>query len=248
MLGMTPLAIVADSLEKVTLPPLTRPSVGPNDDPTEELVSWGIQYYVYSTIAHLRSILRGLVQLAQAGNIPTTFLVIRNVFEWTAHACYMNRNLANDVAKKDWARAWKLLSMAAMGNKWVKDHGPKYEPAMTFDGIPDPLSVANVVAAYEDYQRQRFGSGDAKDSYGFLSEYSHPNSLCTEQYRQYEGHVVRFVTPSTGSPLPAVNWCLIDAMNFLSELLGISQEQGLRPQIISILKEIAKLAPAKRQY
>jgi len=74
MQGMTPLAIVADGLEKVTLPPLTRPAVGPNDDPTEELVFWGINYYVYSTVAHLRTVLRGLLQLAHVGNIPTTFL------------------------------------------------------------------------------------------------------------------------------------------------------------------------------
>ena len=42
---MIPLTIVADGLKKVTLPPLTRPAVGPNDDPTEELVFWGINYY-----------------------------------------------------------------------------------------------------------------------------------------------------------------------------------------------------------
>jgi len=136
--------------------------------------------------------------------------------------------------------------MAAMGNKWAKDHGPKYAPAVVLDGTPDPLGVANVIAAYEECQRQRFGAGDAKDSYGLLSEYSHPNSLCMQQYHQYDGRVVQFVTPSTGSPLPAVNWCLIDVMTFLNDLLGISLEQSVRPQVVSVLKEIAKLAPAKR--
>ena len=245
MQGIIPLALVAYGLEKVTLPPLMLP-VAPDDDPTKELVFWGINYYVYSTVAHLRTVLRGLVQLAQVGNIPTTFFVCRNVFEWTAHACYVSRNLANYVAKNDWRRAWKLLSIAAMGNKWVKDHGPKYEPTAVLDGVPDPLRVANVIAAYEEYQRQQFGEGDAKDSYGLLSEYPHPNSLCMEQYHQYDGRVVQFVPPSTGSPLPVVNWCLIDLMTFLNDLLGISQEQSVRPQVVSVLKEIAKLAPAKR--
>ena len=164
MQGLTPVAMIARGFQTVTLPPLVRPSVGPNEDPTEELVLWGIRFYTYSAVSHLRTVLPGLVELANAGNIPTTFFVARNLFEWTAHACYMSRNLANYVAKKDWRRAWKLLSMVAMGNKWVKNHGAKYEPRAVLDGVPDPLSVANVIAAYDEYQIQQYGKGDAKDT------------------------------------------------------------------------------------
>src|ERR1017187_8747903 len=178
MHGLTPLAIAADGLQKITLPPLTRPSVGPKEEPTEELILWGINYYAYSVVAHVRTVVQGLVLLAETGNIPTTFFAARNIFEWAAHACYMSRNLANYVTRKEWGRAWKFLSMATMGNKWMKDHGPKYEPTAVFDGIPDPLSVACIVAAYEAYERQQFGKGDAKENYGLLSEYSHPNSAC----------------------------------------------------------------------
>jgi hypothetical protein len=246
MQGLTPLAIVADGLRKITLPPLTRPPVGPKEEPTEELVLWGINYYAYSVVAHLRTVLQGLVLLAEAGNIPTTFFVSRNVFEWAAHACYMSRNLTDYVTKKEWFNAWKLLSMAAMGNRWIKKHGQKYEPTAVFDGVPDPLGVASVVAAYEEYERQEFGKGDAKDSYGFLSEYSHPNSACIQQYHECNGPDVRFITPSSGSPLPCVSWCLIDLMMFLDELLRLSGEQTVRPQVVSVSKEISKLAPTKR--
>jgi hypothetical protein len=56
MHGLTPLAIAADGLQKITLPPLTRPSVGPKEEPTEELILWGINYYAYSVVAHVRTI------------------------------------------------------------------------------------------------------------------------------------------------------------------------------------------------
>lgn len=246
MQGLTPITIIAARLQQITLPPLTRPSVGPKEEPTQELVSWGINYYAYSAVAHVRTVLQGLALLADARNIPTTFFAARNIFEWAANGCYMSRNLANYVRKKEWDRAWKLLSMVAMGNRWMKDHGPKYEPTAVLRGIPDPLNIANTVAAYDEYRRQQFGKGSAKDDYGLLSEYSHPNSACIFQYHEYSGPDVRFITPSAGSPLPCVNWCLIDLMMFVDELLRISGERTVRPQVVSVLKEVAKLAPATR--
>lgn len=246
MQGLQPVAIVASGLQKITLPPITRPSVLPNEEPSEALVSWGINYYVYSAVAHVRVVLNGLVLLAGAGNIPTSYFAARNIFEWTAHACYMSRNLANYTSKKEWTRAWKLLSMSATGNKWMKDHGPKYAPTVVFDALPDPLNIANIIAAYDEYLNQRFGKGNAKENYGLLSEYSHPNSACIFQYHDYSRPTVRFVTPSTGSPLPFVNWCLIDLMLFIDELLKVSGEQTVRPEVASILTDITKLAPATR--
>jgi hypothetical protein len=246
MRGLTPLSIATENLQKIALPPLIRPPAGKDDEPTEQLIEWGIKYYAYSVLAHLRMVLQGVVLLAKAENIPTTFFACRNVFEWAAHACYMSRNLSNYVTKKEWGRAWKLLTMGAMGNRWIKDHGAKYEPTVALDGVPDPLSVANIVAAYDEWERQQYGKGDAKDNYGLLSEYSHPNSACIQQYHEYAPPEVRFITPSTGSPLPVVNWCLIELLMFLEELLRISKEQAVRGQVASLLKEISKLAPAAR--
>jgi hypothetical protein len=44
------------------------------------------------------------------------------------------------------------------------------------------------------YQRQVHGDGDAKDSYGLLSEHSHPNSACFLPYCEYRGAEVRFIS------------------------------------------------------
>ncbi len=93
--------------------------------------------------------------------MPTAFIVCRHIFEWMAHACYMSRNLRNYVQRKDWKRAWHLHSLAMQGNQWVKDHGTKYDSQAALNDVPDPLSVANIVASYEQYQRQIHGEGDA---------------------------------------------------------------------------------------
>ena len=66
MQGMTPLAVAMGHLQQITLPPLTQPPVGKDDEPTEELIAWGIKYYAYSAIAHLRMVLQGVVLLANA--------------------------------------------------------------------------------------------------------------------------------------------------------------------------------------
>jgi hypothetical protein len=160
----------------------------------------------------------------------------------------MNRNLKNYVAKKEWKRAWSLQSIVETGNLWIKRHGPKYGPAVLTEGLPDPLTIANVINAYGQYLHQRgLDKDEANDSYGILSEHSHPNSACLLFYRKYAGSEVQFVVPTEGSPLPVVNWCLIDLMLFLQELLGLSHEKSVRLQVTHILKEIAKLVSARRK-
>jgi hypothetical protein len=147
----------------------------------------------YSVIAHLQVVLRGLVLLIEAENIPTAYIVCRHIFEWAAHTCYMSRNTKNYVERKEWQRAWRLHSFAMQGNRWLKEHGAKYAPALVSDDTPDPLSVSNIVSCYEEYRRKERGNADAKDSYGLLSEHSHPNSACFLPYCQYSGDEVRFV-------------------------------------------------------
>jgi hypothetical protein len=77
------LAIVEHNLGEIKLPPLIRPDV-PNDKPDEKLVMWGVTYYAYCVIAHMQTVLSGIVQLLEAKNVPTALVVGRHIFEWTA--------------------------------------------------------------------------------------------------------------------------------------------------------------------
>lgn len=250
MVGNRPLELVADGLRNITLPSLRRPPVKPNEDPTEELVQWGTKVYVYSVIAHIRAILSGLVQLAQVGNIPASYIVSRHILEWAAHACYMSRNLKNYFQRKEWRRAWRVLTSAVTGNLWARKYGAKYGPGAQRHGVgvPGPLKIANLISAYEEYRSQQFGTEDAKDDYSLLSEHSHPNSACLQQYHEYspDGRDLHFGDPAPVSSLPFVNRCLIDLLLFIDELLRLSNDTSVRPRVHSLLTELAKLARAIR--
>ena len=228
------LTIVTDGLERIELPPLLRPVV-PNDDPNEVLVLWGTLYYTYCVIAHLRVVLRGMVELLRLGNVPTAFLACRHAFEWTAHACLMSREMERFFSKQDWKGANKLQSRVLEANRWVKEHGKKYEPRYAYDEIPDSMRVKKSLKAYEQYQREQHGLSDVGDSYALLSEHTHPNSACFNTYTQIAGREVRFVPPSTDSALLGEERCLIDLVLFLDALLRLGKETNVRRQLRAII-------------
>jgi len=225
MQGLNPLVIVSKCFDGLTLslgqPPDPRTLKTP-DERKEVYIRWAITYYVYSVIAHIRTVLRGLIVLADNGNIPT--------------------------AARDWDAARDLLNQAVMGSRWIKEYGHKYDPTQITAEIPNTIRLNKVLASYEAHVEKVFG-GDTKDDYAHLSEHSHPNSACFQQYHDGEvpGGEIRFKEPTTGSPLPVVNWCLIDLNTLLLDLLRLSGENTVRPQIASILKQIADLASGKQR-
>ena len=251
MQGINTTELVGNGLQKVAFPNLSRPPVKPTDDPTEDLVQWGMKVYAYSATAHVRRMLEGLIQLAHAENIPVANVVSRHIFEWAAHTCYMSRNLGNHVRKQEWGRAWSLLSRAVIGSVRIKQHGEKYEmpDAQLPSKVPDPLEVANIVGAYEQYLSQKHGKKSAKDNYGFLSELSHPNAACLQQYHKHLANPrdmeIAEAKPRV-SPLPFVNWCLLDLLIFVGSLLEVSKETVVRPIVENLLSEIQRRAPAER--
>lgn len=241
------LAIVERELRQIKLPPLVRPDV-PNDSPNEELAVWGITYYSYCVVAHMQTVLSGLVQLLEAKNIPTAFVIGRHVFEWTAHACYMSRNSETYFKKREWRRALHLHSLAMTGNLWVRNHGSKYAPTELTDGTPEPIGISNLVACYEEWQRQVGKNADAKDTYGLLSEHSHPNSVCFNRYCEYIGAEVRFISPSSDASILGEERYLIDLLLFLDQLLKLGMERVVRKQIVAILTGIADLAKQRNSH
>jgi hypothetical protein len=249
--GLNPLGIVSKGLDGLTLslsqPPDPRTLKTP-DERKDAYIRWAISYYVYSVIAHVRTIMRGLIGLADSGNIPTAIVVCRHVFEWTAQVCYMNENLHKHVAARDWDAARDLLDRAVIGSRWIREYGHKYSPTQIKAEVPNTIRLNKVLGSYEARVEKVFG-GDAKDDYAHLSEHSHPNSACFQQYHDGEvsGGQIRFREPTTGSPLPVVNWCLIDLCTLLVELLGLSSDKTVRPHLAAILKEIAQLASGKQR-
>jgi len=251
MQGLNPLAIVSKGLDSLALSLGHAPDPKTLKTPDERkaaYIRWAITLYVYSVVAHIRTVLRGLIVLADAGNIPTGMVVCRHVFEWAAQVCYMNENLQKHTAAKDWDTARDLLNQAMIGNRWVKEYGHKYDPAHVKAAVPNTIRLKKALASYEAHVEKVFG-GDAKDDYAHLSEHSHPNSACFQQYHDGDvpGGEMRFKEPTSGSPLPVVNWCLIDLCTLLLELLGLSGEKTIRPQIAAILKELAQLALGKQR-
>jgi hypothetical protein len=231
------LAIVTGGLERIQLPPLIRPAE-PNDNPSEALVRWGTLYYTYCVIAHVRVVLRGMVDLLKLGNIPTAFLACRHVFEWTAHTCLMSRELEDFVTKQDWKGARELQSRVMVGNRWVREHGEKYVPGAAYEEIPDSLRVKKALKAYEQYQTGQQESRAVEDSYALLSEHTHPNSACFNRYTQICGPQVSFVPHSTDSAILGEERCLIDLVLFLDALLWLGKETKVRHQLRGVIDEL----------
>jgi len=251
MKGTAPIRRITEGLLRITLPSLTRPAVKPTEEPTEELISWGIQYYVYSLVSHVRTVLKGLTKVSDAENISAAFILCRHVFEWTAHTCYIDQTLRGKYKEKLWREAWDLLSAVTLGNLWIKRYGEKYKAPQIVGpvsaDVPRPIRIGDAVTAYDEYLKQNHRKPDAQDSYGFLSEHAHPNSACLQLYHTYSGNVVHFGDANpTPSPLPLANACLIDLLMFVRDLLRISRETKIQPDVVALLKEIAKLASQQR--
>src|ERR1700679_1956710 len=105
---MEPTRFLEEKLRSVTLPTLTRPAVPPNANPTEDLVLWGIQKYAYSLIMHIRTVLKGIMLLAESGNAPTFIIVCRHVYEWNMQCSYAYTKFRSLLDGRDLQGAWEL--------------------------------------------------------------------------------------------------------------------------------------------
>jgi len=250
MLGIQPIKLVHDGLGRVDFPPLARPHVGPKQPRTEELINWAARMYTYSVIAHIRKVLSGLILLAGAENVPASHVISRHVFEWAAQTCYMSNKLKVCYEQKDWEKAWEILTPAAIGNLWANKFGAQYAPAFgpPMPTAPNPVRIGKAIAEYEAHQEKTYGYKEAKDTYGLLSEYAHPNAVCLQQYHTIAADGTLTIENNvSGSSLPFVNWCLMDLLVFCDTLLGLSKETAVRAEARKALNEILKLAPKARK-
>jgi hypothetical protein len=141
-----------------------------------------------------------------------------------------------------WKEAFDLFLQADTGNQWARTHGPAYEP-LPFPGeILDPIEISKLIAAYAKYQKKAYGKSRTYDSYGFLSEFTHPNSACLGQYRHPDGATGTVVPPPTQSTFGGIKGFIIEWLMFVQELLGVANEAEVRDQIVRILPALAELA------
>lgn len=234
------LSFIDQALRGIRLPSDERPGVAPNDEPTEELVRWAIKFHVYSVIAHIRTVFAGLLTLADIGNTPSGNILARHIFEWTAHACYLNEKLERLIRTHQWKAAFELLSQVNTGNSWAKNYGHYYHADLVPEGIKDPISVNTLVAAYAKYQKKQYGKSRTHDTYGLLSEHSHPNSACLIQYREFRGNSCIVVNPPGQSTFGGVNGFILEWLSFMQVLLALANEQAVRNNLISILETVAE--------
>jgi hypothetical protein len=206
--------------------------------------------YTYSVIAHIRKVLSALIVLADAENVPASHVISRHAFEWTAQACYISNKLKVCYDQKDWEKAWEILTPAAIGNLWANKFGAKYAPASgpAMPTAPNPVRIGKAITEYEAHQEKTYGYKEAKDTYGLLSEYAHPNATCLQQYHIIAADGTLTIGNNvSGSSLPFVNWCLIDLLLFGDTLLGLSKEIVVRAEARKVLDEVLKLAPKTRK-
>lgn len=229
------------------LPDLPRPP-GPDTNPNEEFVCWGIKVYSYAMVANLRELLRGVLLLNDERDAVGVYGLARQMLEWTAHGCYVSRNLKNYVKRSEWRRAWSWLTRSIIGNLYMRQNAAEIERefGMPIPKMPDPLALPALIKAYDTYQSQTYGKGDAQQDYEFLSEFTHPNGTALHTYYQWknDGRLLSFELPPTISPASFINRCLLDMLQFINDLLTICEEETVRPRIVSALK--AMIAASER--
>jgi hypothetical protein len=239
--------VIAQALRQLSLPPVTRPPLGPNDPATEGLVRSTLTYHVYSQIAHTRHILAGFLSLVDIKNVSSAWILSRHVFESTGMACYLAQNLKGLMSQRMWQQAFGLLFKATTGNQWVKNHGSTYETFPFPDEIEGPIGTNNLTAAYAKYQKTTYGKSTAFDTYSLLSEHSHPGAACLECHRHWVGGIGLTTEPRTESTFGGTKAFAIDWLIVTHELLGMANEETVRNQLVTIVQAVAQIATTKEQ-
>jgi len=169
-------------------------------------------------------------------------ILARHVFEWTAHACYMRERLEWLVKSSQWSLAFKLMLQTDTGNSWAKNHGKNYDVPPLQEEILDPIDINTLIAAYAKYQKKEYEKSTVHDSYGYLSEYAHPNATCFVQYRDFEGADGYLVGPPPKSTFGGIDGFILEWLMFIHDLLALAKEDAVRQKLVDIMSAAARLA------
>lgn len=238
--SVSPARLISEALDKIQLPTLSRPPIPPNAPATKELVKWGIAEFAYAQLAHMRTVLRGTLLLADAGIEPAVIVLCRHLYEWNMQTRYVYETFKTNLDATDLEAAWKFFLRVSGGNNWVKKHGKKYVPEFPAEEVEGSIRIKHSVKAYKEHRTQESGAENVDDEYSYLSERSHPNGFCLEPYLRIEfPNDVSFIEPRSQKLPGSLHTCMLEwAMTHVS-LLALAREDVVRVSLVEILTEIA---------
>ena len=222
------LRIVDASLEELEFPPLVRPDVPFDSPPTKDLVDWTIQLYSFSFLSQFRALLRGVIPLIEARNIPALRIIVRALFEMGAHSCYVKNHVKQHLEAKNLEAAWDFLLPLATSNLYTISPYPQESQL-----FPSPAHIERVINCFNEIME-----GDAAEAYSLLTEFCHPALAVFKQHYQWEAsRLVTFDAPeeNLGTALPLGASSTLAALDAVSELLALSNETEIRTKLIQLL-------------
>jgi hypothetical protein len=237
---LSPATLICEALDRIKLRTLSRPPIPPNAPATKELIEWGIAKFAYAQLAHMRTVLRGTLLLADAGIEPAVIVLCRHLYEWNMQTRYVYSTFKTHLAATDLEAAWKFFLRVSEGNNWVKNHGTKYVPEFPASDAEGSIRIKHSVNAYKDHRTQQFGTENVDDEYSYLSERSHPNAFCLAPYLKVEfTNNVSFVEPFFQQLPGVLHACMLEWSMTHVHLLALAGEDVVRVSLIKILKQIA---------
>jgi hypothetical protein len=223
------LRIAESSLEGFKFPPLVRPDVPFNSAPTKDLVDWTIQLYSFSLLSQFRALLRGIIPLIEARNVPALRVIVRALFELGAHAYYVNKHVKQCLDAKNLDAAWDFL--IPVGTSGLSAISPYPQESQLF---PSPARIGEVIDCFNEIT-----DGDAGAIYSFLSQFCRPDMAALRQHFHWDGtQLITFDVPKGNTALPLGAAATLAALDAVSELLELSNETEIRTKMIQLLRKL----------
>jgi hypothetical protein len=225
------LKLVAELINQLKFPSLTRPHVLPNEPPTLELVEWGIKRYSFPWLRHFGKLAGGMITLNDAGNLASVRIVGRSSYELCAHVYYVKKHIKQYLDAKDLAAAWNFLLPITTGSRYINELHP--EDAELFP------AGAHISKAIKVFQQELMPKISEDDDYSYLSEFCHPNMMTFSQhYRWVNPQTIEFGNAEHFGAFGAITGSAIQGLLVIHELLGVAQETDTRRALTALLKEI----------
>ena len=152
------LRIAEASLEGFKFPPLVRPNVPFDSAPTKDLVDWTIQLYSFSFLSQFRALLRGVIPLIEARNIPALRIIVRALFELGAHAYYVKKHVKQHLEAENLEATWNFL--IPVGTSSLYTISPYPQESQLF---PSSAHIGEMINCFNEIME-----GDAANIYSLL--------------------------------------------------------------------------------